>query len=481
MKTAVAVKSLSLISTRPIVLFHAGFGNSLSLHKMDHIASFTHMILTRANPMRVAANSDTVRFFLRMPDKKDPLRTLIEKSVVHHHHWYTERILKEYSRETGKSVDRQTSKQIIKVRDLLQEPAYHEIPASKIASQVEKASEQSHTDTNMSREFLHQKIIQRSTKSGTAKPKKYSNRLMHKPWKNKPDETATVSKQTQSSNQKPAKGIDRQREKTTDRPVQKHLRRLDPKQTEVTHISEQTDTDAPMSTLHQKIIERSKKSSVTKPKEHANQLIHKSWSKISNKTVTADKQAKISDQKPDQNAIEQMNSSMENRTGSSHSLNEVTTRHLYSSRHLERLTHNHSHKMDDKKVFITPSYAPLKKDAAALKKVQTQHAETASEHHRIFNKPVEITYKKERSTGTTSEAFRTDTVQNDAHDVSSDDSPHGLTSLNGNVELIANHTSTLVMKTIEQGTLDIISRKVMAQVEAMWDREIMRRGGNHGI
>ncbi len=121
-----SVKSLSLISTRPFALSGAGIGTRFDFSGMDHIASFTRKVLARANPIRLTSESDTVQFFLRNMDKQNPLRTLIEKSVVHHH-WHTERQTKEQSFIIEKEPAAPISDTVLKVRDLLRLQADAEV------------------------------------------------------------------------------------------------------------------------------------------------------------------------------------------------------------------------------------------------------------------------------------------------------------------------------------------------------------------
>jgi len=73
MKKLQTVKSLSLMSTKPMGL--------MQLKKRD-VLSFSEMILKRILPTRLSIKNDTVRFFLKQAN--------IETSVVHHQHSYKE-------------------------------------------------------------------------------------------------------------------------------------------------------------------------------------------------------------------------------------------------------------------------------------------------------------------------------------------------------------------------------------------------------
>ncbi len=65
MKKLQTMKSLSLMSTKPIGLFQLKKGGTLS---------FSEMILKRTNPIFLSIKNDTVRFFLNI---KKTLRTII--------------------------------------------------------------------------------------------------------------------------------------------------------------------------------------------------------------------------------------------------------------------------------------------------------------------------------------------------------------------------------------------------------------------
>lgn len=98
MKKLQTMKSLSLMSTKPMGLFQLKKGGTLS---------FSEMILKRTNPIFLSIKNDTVRFFLK--------QLKLEKSVVHHHHLHKQEIENSYITNHNNF----KSEKNLKVRDIL--------------------------------------------------------------------------------------------------------------------------------------------------------------------------------------------------------------------------------------------------------------------------------------------------------------------------------------------------------------------------
>jgi hypothetical protein len=122
-KRKAPVKSPSLISARVIGRRDTGFATTSRLHDGVLTPSFVQNILERVSPIRRTDRGDAARFFLHLTNPQEALRTVIEKNAVHHHHWYrgqTSRTEPEVAEQT----DMPETGSPLKVRDLftLQSP-----------------------------------------------------------------------------------------------------------------------------------------------------------------------------------------------------------------------------------------------------------------------------------------------------------------------------------------------------------------------
>ncbi len=111
----------------------------------------------------------------------------------------------------------------------------------------------------------------------------------------------------------------------------------------------------------------------------------------------------------------------------------------------------------------------------------TIHKTQSSKNYHNYKSDVEISYKKEPIKK--NEIAKSPTLS--SKQIESQES-HMLNSpllIKNGIEVINNHSEeeyTTIINNIEKKLIQTVSYKVMEKMEAMWSREIMRRGGDYG-
>ncbi len=111
----------------------------------------------------------------------------------------------------------------------------------------------------------------------------------------------------------------------------------------------------------------------------------------------------------------------------------------------------------------------------------TIHKTQSSKNYHNYKSDVEISYKKEPIKK--NEIAKSPTLSSKQRESQESHMLNSPLLIKNGIEVINNHSEeeyTTIINNIEKKLIQTVSYKVMEKMEAMWSREIMRRGGDYG-
>ena len=385
MKKLQTMKSLSLMSTKPMGLLQLKKGGTLS---------FSEMILKRTNPIFLSIKNDTVRFFLKQQG--------LENSVVHHHHLHKKEIENSYITNHNNF----KSEKNLKVRDILY-------------FQKENLRENNNTLTsesfNLTNTYNKLEIIDATN---------LSNFKFHK--KSNHSFSTIKHEETINLNEK------------------KYLKK--------------ENILAPLSIFH--MTHNSKQNKIIKREEE----------NLKQKNILSFYQYGY--KKTLENNINSINNFTFHKSRElKHSFSKYKTDNLFT------FLYEQYKQIDKHNTNSTDMYNAFEKEEM-INNQHTIHKIESSKNYHNYKSDVEISYKKEPIKK--EEIEKSPTLSNNHKESQESHMLNSPLVIKNGVEVINNEETTTIINNIEAKLIQSVSYKVMEKMEAMWSREIMRRGGDYG-
>jgi len=427
MKKLQTMKSLSLMSTKPMGLFQL---------KKGGILSFSEMILKRTNPIFLSIKNDTVRFFLKQQG--------LENSVVHHH-LYKEEIENSFLTNYNNF----KSEKNLKVRDILY-------------LQRENVKENSNTFISKSFNFTNNTY----NKVETVDKTKISTSKFHKKSNH---EFSTIKQQNTVSNQKYENTINQNIENNKGKfpaPVSILNMAHNFKQNEIILNSQKYENTinqniennkekfpAPVSILN--ISHNSKQNKIIKSEEK----------KLNQNNILSFYQYEY------KKALDTMENSLESKTV------------VPNIARFKPLVPTLEKNLLQNAISSINNFTSLYKQIDMHNNTDTHNIfekKESSKNYHNYKSDVEISYKKELVKNKKEEIEKSPTLSNNHKESQESHMLNSPLVIKNGVEMINNEETTTIINNIEEKLIQTVSCKVMEKVEAMWSREIMRRGGDYG-